>query len=539
VALAKPPIAEVRRGQVDDLTDRSQDGVLWSRVNTAEAAPGVMTPMTWTYYVYLLEVAARAGFVSMGIIPPAAGRYPMAVKERMFGCFHGRCTGNVTVVRKIFGSLPGVSGDEVERDLLGSSREGVADDPYPFRLPFVLARLSVIVLRRRREPARNHDANERWWRASVEGSRLRQGLDARTMLQESLARFEATLEYQAWQRMLMQTVSGGLLKLAQQAGRPEAHAALLGGDAGTVEAVVADDLWSLARGELTLEPFLADHGYHGPNAGDPASRVWREDPRAVERLLGPLAEAESPRDRRLRSAAEQARTAREFVESLPAAKRLPAQALVRLAPVAARGLEQNKTAFLIAVDVGRAAVRDIGRELAANGLIDEPEDAFHLFADELLASGRDDLRELAAQRRALHERCKQLEVPETWEGQPQVGEIADVPQSIADRLSGLGVSAGVYEGTARVVIDVNDEIALEPGEVLVCATTDPSWVALMTLAGALVIDIGAAASHGAVVARELGVPCVIGTGSGTRALRDGDRVRVDGSAGVVDVLARG
>ena len=325
-------MAEVRRGQVDDLTDRSNDGVLWSRVNAAEAAPGVMTPMTWTYYVYILELAARAGFVSMGIIPAAAGRYPIAVEERMFGCFHGRLTANVTVVRKIFGSLPGVNGDEVERDLLGSSREGVVDDPYPFRLPFVLARLCDVVLRRRREPARNLDAIERWWRASVQGPGLRQGLDARAMLRESLARFEVTLSYQSWQRMLLQTVSGGLLNLAQQAGRPEAHAPLLGGDAGTVEAVVADELWSLARGGLTLDRFLAKHGYHGPNAGDPASRVWREDPRALQRLLGPLAEAESPRERRLRSAAERARTATAFVDSLPATKRLPARALVRLAP---------------------------------------------------------------------------------------------------------------------------------------------------------------------------------------------------------------
>ena len=172
-------------------------------------------------------------------------------------------------------------------------------------------------------------------------------------------------------------------------------------------------------------------------------------------------------------------------------------------------------------------------------MVDEPEDAFHLFADELLASGRADLRELVAQRRALHGRCQQLEVPETWEGQPQVGEIAELLPSNDDCLNGLGVSAGVYEGTVRLVLDVNDDIVLEPGEVLVCSTTDPSWVALMTLAGALVIDIGAAASHGAVVARELGVPCVIGTRTGTRTLRDGDRVRVDGSAGVVDVLARG
>jgi pyruvate,water dikinase len=104
-------------------------------------------------------------------------------------------------------------------------------------------------------------------------------------------------------------------------------------------------------------------------------------------------------------------------------------------------------------------------------------------------------------------------------------------------VTGLGVSPGIVEGRVRLIRDPADVDAdVEPGEVLVCPTTDPSWLALMTIAAALVIDIGAAASHGAIVARELGVPCVIGTRTGTSDLRDGDRVRVDGSTGVVERL---
>ena len=89
-----------------------------------------------------------------------------------------------------------------------------------------------------------------------------------------------------------------------------------------------------------------------------------------------------------------------------------------------------------------------------------------------------------------------------------------------------------------MVVDPFDAEPLEPGEVLVCRFTDPSWAPLFTLADALVIDIGAAASHGAIVARELGVPCVIGTGDGTRRIRTGDRLLVDGSAGRVEILDR-
>jgi pyruvate,water dikinase len=105
-------------------------------------------------------------------------------------------------------------------------------------------------------------------------------------------------------------------------------------------------------------------------------------------------------------------------------------------------------------------------------------------------------------------------------------------------VSGLGASPGVAEGRVRIVHDAADDIDIDTGDILVCPTTDPSWVSLMTVAAALVIDIGAAVSHGAIVARELGLPCVIGTKSGTRDLRDGDLVRVDGTSGLVEVLER-
>jgi pyruvate,water dikinase len=107
-----------------------------------------------------------------------------------------------------------------------------------------------------------------------------------------------------------------------------------------------------------------------------------------------------------------------------------------------------------------------------------------------------------------------------------------------DVIVGVAGAPGTVEGRARVVIDAAAAAPLEPGDVLVCRFTDPSWAPLFSLADALVIDIGASASHGAIVARELGVPCVIGTTDGTRRIRDGDRLRVDGTAGRVEVLER-
>jgi pyruvate,water dikinase len=107
-----------------------------------------------------------------------------------------------------------------------------------------------------------------------------------------------------------------------------------------------------------------------------------------------------------------------------------------------------------------------------------------------------------------------------------------------DELVGASGCAGTAEGRARVITDLADADELEPGEILVCRYTDPAWVAAMALAEALVIDVGAPGSHGAIVARELGIPCVIGTAHGTSQIRTGDRVQVDGSRGRVRILAR-
>jgi pyruvate,water dikinase len=103
---------------------------------------------------------------------------------------------------------------------------------------------------------------------------------------------------------------------------------------------------------------------------------------------------------------------------------------------------------------------------------------------------------------------------------------------------GTPAGPGVVEGTVRVVLDADSDDVLEDGEVLVCKFVDPGWTALVSLAGALVTDIGSPASHGAIVARELGITCVVGTGNGTKALRTGDVVRVDGSTGEIAVLTR-
>jgi pyruvate,water dikinase len=106
-----------------------------------------------------------------------------------------------------------------------------------------------------------------------------------------------------------------------------------------------------------------------------------------------------------------------------------------------------------------------------------------------------------------------------------------------ESLTGLGASHGIVEGIARLVHDPTDA-DVGDGEILVCETSDPSWSALFLVAAAVIVDVGGPLSHGAIVARELGIPAVINTRAAMRTLRDGDKVHVDGTAGVVTVLGR-
>ena len=111
-------------------------------------------------------------------------------------------------------------------------------------------------------------------------------------------------------------------------------------------------------------------------------------------------------------------------------------------------------------------------------------------------------------------------------------------EAVAGPLTGIGVSAGVGRGRARVVTDPADPRGIEPGEVLVAPLTDPAWTPLFLAAIAVVVDVGALQSHAAIVARELGIPAVVSVEGASRQIVDGDELEVDGDRGTVTVVQR-
>jgi phosphohistidine swiveling domain-containing protein len=196
----------------------------------------------------------------------------------------------------------------------------------------------------------------------------------------------------------------------------------------------------------------------------------------------------------------------------------------------------------------------IGKKLAEADLLDDAEDIMFLHYNELRVlmfdPGAIDARELVSDRRDEIEDAYELRPPE-WLGTATEEALAfpyaslwgfpekfyRKPPEKADEVVGLGASSGVIEGTARVVMSLDDADQVEDGEVLVCRMTNPAWVVLFTKITGLVTEAGGAVSHPAVVAREFGIPAVVGTSDGTQRIRSGDRVRVNGTTGTVEILA--
>jgi pyruvate,water dikinase len=214
-------------------------------------------------------------------------------------------------------------------------------------------------------------------------------------------------------------------------------------------------------------------------------------------------------------------------------------------------------------------IREFGALLERQGVLDEGEDVFHLqhyeidqaLVDVMLAwaagvppVGAAHWKPIVRERKEIVERLK------GWNAPPALGPL---PESIEDpavqmlwgitsetlaiwsrdpatvgdnQLTGFAASAGVVEGIARVLRDVNEIGLMQEGEILVCPVTAPSWGPVFGKIRAAVSDIGGTMSHAAIVAREYGMPAVVGTGQATSRIRTGQRLRVDGNLGIVTLL---
>lgn len=288
-----------------------------------------------------------------------------------------------------------------------------------------------------------------------------------------------------------------------------------------------------------LDAFLARWGVRVVAEIDLGVPRWEDDPTHILGVLANLALSDEPARRPdqqfLAAQAEAEAAATRIATHLPPARRLA----FRLAVSRMRALmglrEFPKFSIIRLFGAARRLLRQVGAELASAGRLENAEDVFFLkFAEARQGLAGADLRGLVAERKRVYQHeLGRRQVPRVLLSD---GTVLDGPPALAAEgaLVGTPASPGVYEGTARVVLDPRGA-RLEPGEVLVAPSTDPGWTPLFLTAGALVMEMGGMMSHGAVVAREYGIPAVVGVAEATTRLTTGLRVRVDGSAGSVEI----
>lgn len=305
-------------------------------------------------------------------------------------------------------------------------------------------------------------------------------------------------------------------------------------------------------GKRSIDDFIELYGYRGPNEYELDASTWGENRERLQAMI-----ADTVHSLTLDSSAVSRTAALDIARTRSTEEGWQEiQDASRELETAFRWREDSKVGEVKYMASLRLAVREAGRRLAHAGVLDEPGHVVYLRDTELLAdlksgsstSRADDI----ARRHATREAALAMKVPHLAEAGPDglnevsaaaLKKIGFLPAISAQNttddllLEGQGVSPGLVTGTARVILDPYDA-TIEPGEVLVTASTDPAWTPLFAQAAAVVLDHGSLLSHGAMLAREIGIPCVVNASSASTRLRSGDRIEVNGGTGIVKVLNR-
>lgn len=529
--------------------------VTFANVNSAEAwGAGVASPLGWTFFENATELGMRRALADFGALRRREVEPPEDRNRRFLNVFYGRPGSNVGLWREVMDRIWGSSGagyDESyhagEKGSLGAARQRAGSAMSALRFLGVAVWSRVALARYRKEVMP-------WWRAAVVPGSTSTIAEAKAKFGEAADLNLRVIRSHAHASWVGQGLLEQLKARCEQTDVEGLDRDLIVSDDEFEEQALIEDLWEVSRDRLTLEHLLSRWGFQGPVVGELSSRSWREDPSPLMPIIAAYRrkpESESPAKLRGRRREVRRRAEKTLLEGRSPGDRMWTLLIARGARTFIPLRQVGRSTFLKTYDVARCMARRIGEQLVVDGTLDDPDDVFFLTETELLDGPPGNAREIVRFRRERRDHYRTVELPERWTGELTLDMVRPISADGADdtagdttapgaqnRLEGLGVSSGVAEGRAIVVDRPDATYDLTAGDILVCIATDPSWAAILYAVDALVTDVGAQMSHGAIVARELGIPAVVNTRTGTKTLRTGDRIRVDGSTGVVDVLQR-
>ncbi|MCB1546844.1 MAG: hypothetical protein KDJ41_03220 [Hyphomicrobiaceae bacterium] len=562
---------------------------IFDNSNIVESYPGLVSPLTYSFAQYAYARVYRA-FVGLLGVPEARVRANAAAFDNMLGRLDGRVYYNLINWYRCLALLPGFASNRAHMETMMGVGEPLPADiadrlapPRPRGLSVVaewgrIARMAWrMSLAAVRLQGTIRDFNRR-----LDAALGRAALDLETAPLTALAAEYRRIEAELLDRWDAPLVNDFLCMIAFGASRKllerwlgaeglALHNDVLIGQGDIVSAEPAQRIAALGR-EVSAAPGLsaalrrdglaALAGHPGIRGGIDSYLAKFGDRCTEELKLESTTLDEDPTPLLLAIAAAAERPPQLERQTIDAGAKLKAL-------FAGRPLRRSIAG--LALSLAKARVRDrenlrfertrvfgrarrifmaMGRELAANGVIAEPGDVLMLTVQEVLGaiegfSVSSNLEGLVAVRRAEMTRGRALADPPervTITGAVACRRPASAEAQIAERSAdtdgngearmGTGCSAGRIVGKARVVTDPRSQ-ALEPGEILVARHTDPGWIAVFANASAIVVERGSLLSHSAIVARELGIPCVVGVKGATQWLATGDEIEVDGVSGSV------
>jgi pyruvate,water dikinase len=499
-------------------------GDVYTRCNIGEMMPGAVSPLTLSTTGRGIEVGMQRMYIAAGALRDESDAW------RFVGCTQGQMllnmTGIATEASKILGASPdaaalAICGRHVDELEVGALR------PWWQRIGASWSYGRMLA-----------SGPDRIAELRALRDRLSFDADSADALVAQLAEGQEQL-YEAYRMHLISSAGSGALASAlagilAEGGvpTPEHHAevaALLAGAEGVESADVVACVAAVAEAvpdgmpvdvavegpaKAAWDTLMARHGHRGYRELSMRGVSWADDPSPLLDAIGAGAVAHEA----------------ESVSVDPRFTRWPLSTVVRWAHTAVRNREATKSLLVSVTRVFRRAYLRLADLLVARGDLPDPDAVFFLTQDELVALvGGASLAEVAVARRETFERQDALMLPDVSVGLPD----PIVPEPGVGEVVGKPVSRGRVQGVARVVRTLAEAAEVQPGEILVAPVTNVGWSPYFRVIGALVTDLGSAVSHGAVVAREVGLPAVVDTRVGTATFRTGERLEVDGSTGIV------
>lgn len=554
-------IEKLRQAEIQKLKTLAEThGTVWSHHNLAEVLPAPL-PMTWAIIKNFMSGAGGLGKAYRGL-----GFYPSKSVENIgiLDLICGRIYVNLNRETKLFFEGFPYAHDFAElkqnpqKAMYAQATPNIkhSTSAFWFKLPLHIVRMTKSELQLRKfrsdfdqvlteqefpkfreivEAEQNLSYSElsdaelvekfkRWCEKTLDDFAPK-ALTATLLAAFSLQRLEAT-----FQKCIDETEAKGLASR------------LISGLSGNLTVETNEKLQQVAKGQISLTDFLNDYGHRTVNEFELAQPRWREDTSYLEQIITSFSQETSEPDGQIqennpyftrqieqREAAE--KKLAEVIEDKPGLRKQIEGELDftrRYMPFR----ETAKFYLMLGYEQIRRALVELDNRYTLNGGI------FYLVPDELdqLIDGKE-FSDVVAERKVQRKLLLQIEIPDVIfsDSLDCIGTSLSV--DAAETYTGIGISAGVAKGRARVLLKPSEIHPSDRDYILVCPSTDPAWTPLFLQAAGLVMERGGLLSHGAVVAREYGVPAVANIPNATQKIVDGQMLQVDGNHGTVSIVS--